>query len=144
MVLFGSILNSWRSPSSHESTLNCFGLYAALGEGAMHLKSSCSYYPLKRVQSQIFLLQQCAETSLDAGLPQSLSCMWVIIEVSVLHGLQDCSQEGLELVHRPVQGLTLEPKSGCQWPNAPVDKTPPGSFGTWCWITQFPQRHFCS
>lgn len=106
----------------------------------LHWGQGCSFYPLK---NSPITVQGCAETSLDARLSQSLSCMWVVVEVSVLHGLQDCSQEWLEVVHRPVQGLTLGP-SVCQWPNAPVDNTPPGSFGIWCWMPQFPLRHFCS
>lgn len=61
--------------------------------------------------------------------------LWTIDCVTVFQGLLCCGQEKLELVHEPLQGPHLGPKSGCQLPNAWVAQIPPRPLGVWCCTT---------
>lgn len=98
-----------------------------LGDDVMWAKISCSSYPL--IASQ-------------PGL-QRLCCLWMTSQVSAVQVLLDCGREGLESVHRLLQGPQLVLRSICLFPDAQMGETPPESLDIWFWIPQFPQRHFC-
>lgn len=77
------------------------------------------------------------------GLPQSLSCPWVIVYISILQGLLDDDWEELKLFRRPLQNPQREPGTVCLLPDTEVDKTHLICLGMWWLISQFPQRHLC-
>ena len=113
-----------------------------LGGGMMHIKSSCFSYLLQCVPTHIFCSNSMLKRLLwRPGLLKRLFHLWVLSKTVFLGGSQTVPKR--ETVHRPLQSPQLEPKSVCLLPNAQVSETTPGSLGTWCWIPQLPQRHFC-
>ena len=91
------------------------------GEGVKWAKSSYFSYPHSNAFKYFFFLQQCAGTS-----PlETQTSMKALLSMS-FRGSQVWGREGLELVHRPLQGPQSGPRSVCLLPNVQGDDTPPG------------------
>ena len=126
----------WESLSWHWAVPPC-------GKDDMN-KSNYSSYPLQCIQTCI-IFAPIACWNFSTGLldfPQGfLVCGW-LSKASILQGILDCSWQGLEAAHRPLQGPQTEHRSVCPLPDTWVGKIPPRSLGMWGWIPQLPQRHF--
>ena len=100
-----------------------------LGGGVIHARSSCFSYLLQT--HPFFSFSGVLELLLwKPRFLQRVSCLWVTAQVNVLCSLYS-GQEGLELVHRPLQGP--QPwRSLCPLLDTQVGETPPESPGVWC------------
>ena len=97
------------------------------GKGDMN-KSNYSSDPLQCIQTCIIFAPR-ACWNFSTGLldfPQGfLVCGW-LSKTSVLQGILDCSWQGLEPAHRPLQGPQTAHRSVCPLPDTWVGKIPPG------------------